>query len=105
LPSNHAFLDGNKRISLALTDTFLRINGSALQLESIAAHKFITESIAKRDYRVRRIREWFATYVKPLENTCAGLMRVGCPAAIDSGSQYHFLRVLSRAISADTFVR
>jgi prophage maintenance system killer protein len=57
LPSNHAFLDGNKRISLALTDTFLRINGSALELESIAAHKFITESIAKRDYRVRRIRE------------------------------------------------
>lgn len=27
LANNRAFLDGNKRISLAVTETFLRING------------------------------------------------------------------------------
>jgi len=27
LANNHAFLDGNKRISFAVTDTFLRMNG------------------------------------------------------------------------------
>jgi death on curing protein len=67
LASNHAFLDGNKRISLAATDTFLRINGHYLELEILAAHKFITESIAKREFRIRQIREWLTTHVLPLE--------------------------------------
>jgi death on curing protein len=67
LASNHAFLDGNKRISLAATDTFLRINGHYLELETIAAHKFITESIAKREFRIHQIREWLTAHVHPLE--------------------------------------
>ena len=67
LASNHAFLDGNKRISLAATDTFLRINGQYLDLEPLAAYKFILESIAKKEFRVRQIREWLAAHVKPLE--------------------------------------
>jgi death on curing protein len=54
LGTNRAFLDGNKRICLAATDTFLRINGFFLELETLAAHKFITESIAKRGFRVRQ---------------------------------------------------
>jgi death on curing protein len=67
LASNHAFLDGNKRISLAATDTFLRINGHYLELETIAAHKFITESIAKGEFRNRQIREWLTAHVHLLE--------------------------------------
>lgn len=66
LANNHAFLDGNKRISLAATDTFLRINGLYLELETIAAHKFITESIAKREFRIGQIREWLAAHSRPL---------------------------------------
>jgi death-on-curing protein len=57
LANNHAFLDGNKRISLAATDTFLRINGFYLELETVAAYKFITESITKREFRISQIRE------------------------------------------------
>jgi death-on-curing protein len=68
LASNYAFLDGNKRISLAATDTFLRINGHYLELETIAAHKFITESITKREFRIRQIREWLTAHVHPLED-------------------------------------
>jgi death-on-curing protein len=67
LGSNHAFLDGNKRISLAATDTFLRINGYHLELEPIAAHKFITESISKRKFRIGQIREWLTAHVRLLE--------------------------------------
>lgn len=66
LANNHAFLDGNKRISLAVTDTFLRINGYYLELEPLAAHRFITEAIAKREFRVHRIREWLAANAQPL---------------------------------------
>jgi death on curing protein len=57
LANNHAFLDGNKRMGLAMTDTFLRINGYYLELESIVAHRCITESIAQRGFRVRQTRE------------------------------------------------
>jgi death-on-curing protein len=67
LANNHAFLDGNKRISLAATDTFLRVNSHYLELETIAAHKFITESITKREFRVRQIREWLIARVQPVE--------------------------------------
>ncbi|HMD40405.1 MAG TPA: type II toxin-antitoxin system death-on-curing family toxin [Candidatus Acidoferrum sp.] len=67
LGTNHAFLDGNKRICLAATDTFLRINGFFLELETLAAHKFIMESIAKREFRVRQIREWLCADARPLE--------------------------------------
>ena len=34
-----AFLDGNKRISFAVTDTFLRVNGHFLEVEPFAAHE------------------------------------------------------------------
>ncbi len=66
LANNHAFLDGNKRISLAVTDTFLRINRHWLELEFQAAHRFITEAIAKREFRVRQIREWITENLREL---------------------------------------
>ncbi|MGC1484885.1 MAG: type II toxin-antitoxin system death-on-curing family toxin [Candidatus Acidiferrum sp.] len=67
LASNHTFLDGNKRISLAVSDTFLRANGHFLEVEPVAAYKFIMESIARREFGIRQIREWLAAHVKPLE--------------------------------------
>ncbi len=67
LASNHAFLDGNKRISLAMTDTFLRVNGYYLELEPMAAYRFITESISKREFRIQQIRAWLTAHVKPLD--------------------------------------
>ena len=48
LANNHAFIDGNKRIGFALTDTFLRLNGHYLEVDPVAAHKFITETIGDR---------------------------------------------------------
>ena len=66
LANNHAFLDGNKRISFAATDTFLRVNGHYLEVEPFAAHRFITESIGKREFRIRLIREWLSAHVKRL---------------------------------------
>lgn len=66
LANNHAFLDGNKRISFAVTDTFLRINGYYLELEPLTAHRFITEAISKREFRIRQIREWLAQHAQPL---------------------------------------
>lgn len=66
LATNHAFLDGNKRISFAATDTFLRINGYCIDVETLAAHKFINGSLAKREFRIGQIREWLKAHVQPL---------------------------------------
>jgi death on curing protein len=67
LANNHAFLDGNKRISFAATDTFLRMNGYYLEVEALAAHRFIVEAISKKEFRLRRIREWLHEHAKPVE--------------------------------------
>jgi len=67
LGTNHAFLDGNKRISLAATDTFLRVNSFYLELETQAAHKFITESLSRREFRVHQLRVWLTAHIRPLE--------------------------------------
>jgi len=67
LANNHAFLDGNKRISLAATDTFLRINGHYLDLEPKAANRFMLDSISKREFRIRQIREWLTAHVRPID--------------------------------------
>lgn len=66
LANNHAFLDGNKRISFALTDTFLRLNGHYLEVDPAGAHKFITGAIGRGEFRFRIIREWIAANVKAL---------------------------------------
>jgi len=67
LVNNHPFIDGNKRAGFAVTDTFLRLNGYYLEVEAPSAHKFITESIGKRQFRIGPIREWLSVHVRPLE--------------------------------------
>jgi len=45
LISNHAFVDGNKRVAFFICDIFLRINGWKLAVETEAAHLFIVGSL------------------------------------------------------------
>jgi len=67
LANNHPFLDGNKRVSFALTDTFLRVNGFYLEVDPFSAHKFIIETMGSGEFRFNRIREWISSHVKSLE--------------------------------------
>ena len=46
---NHAFVDGNKRVAFFVTDTFLRLNGWKLSVESNAAHDFIVGMLERGD--------------------------------------------------------
>ena len=68
LASNHSFLDGNKRIAFASADVFLRLNGYALEVDALEAHKFITEKIAAREFRAAAILSWLKGIVRPIEN-------------------------------------
>lgn len=67
LANNHAFIDGNKRVSFAVTDTFLRLNGLHLQVESVVAYNFMTESLSNGQFRFAAIKEWISSVVKPLD--------------------------------------
>jgi death on curing protein len=66
LANNHAFLDGNKRTSFAVTDTFLRLNGFYLEVNPLEAYNFISEAMSKGEFRFDRIRDWISSHVKSL---------------------------------------
>jgi death on curing protein len=68
LTNNHAFLDGNKRISFVMTDVMLRANGYFLDVEPQAAHKFITEALGKNEFRFPMIRERLTSIAKLAED-------------------------------------
>jgi death on curing protein len=65
LANNHAFLDGNKRISFVMTDVMLRANGYFLDVDPLAADKLITEALHKNEFRFPMIRDWLRSITKP----------------------------------------
>ena len=67
LANNHAFIDGNKRISFAMTDAMLRANGYLLDVEPSAAHKLITQSMEAEGFRFPLILDWITANLKPLD--------------------------------------
>lgn len=67
LANNHAFIDGNKRISFAVTDTFLRLNGFQLEVEPLAAHKFMTESLGENQFKFPKIKDWISSNLTPVQ--------------------------------------
>jgi death-on-curing protein len=66
LGNNHAFIDGNKRVSFVMTDAMLRANGYFLDVEPFEGHKFITEAMEKNAFRFPLVRDWINSIVKPL---------------------------------------
>ena len=66
LANNHAFIDGNKRVSFVMTDAMLRANGYFLDVESFEAHKLIAEALERNNFRFPIIRDWIASMVKSL---------------------------------------
>jgi death-on-curing protein len=66
LGNNHGFLDGNKRIAFAATDTFLRINGFYLEVIAEEAHEFIYGSMDRHEFRFAQILGWIREHIKKL---------------------------------------
>ena len=55
---NHAFVDGNNRVAFFVTDTFLRLNGWKLSVETNAAHAFIVGALERNECRFDRLLPW-----------------------------------------------
>ena len=66
LANNHPFVDGNKRMSFGLTDTFLRLNGFYIDADASEAYKFITGTMSKGEFRFDVIRDWISSHLKSL---------------------------------------
>jgi death-on-curing protein len=63
---NHPFLDGNKRTALVSTDTFLRMNGYRLELETDSAHDFVINTLGQDSPRFDTIAGWVRGCVQSL---------------------------------------
>jgi death-on-curing protein len=66
LAMNHPFLDGNKRTALAVTDTFLRLNGSYIECESLEAHDQLMVLFTTNSFRFAELLSWLEEKVQPL---------------------------------------
>lgn len=58
LSQNHAFIDGNKRVALASTDTFLRANGYRIAAKAKDIIAFLDERYATGTMKFDRLVAW-----------------------------------------------
>ena len=58
LLTNHAFVDGNKRIAFFATDIFLRLNGWKLHVTADEGEGFIVGMLEKNDCSFDKIVPW-----------------------------------------------
>lgn len=58
LAINHPFIDGNKRVAFAVTDTFLRINGSHFTIDSGAIYEKFMELFDTGKFKFDVLEEW-----------------------------------------------
>ena len=67
LVKSHAFTDGNKRISFALTEIMLSANGFSLDVDPLEAHSFIVGSLDRHELNFLTIRAWLESVTKARE--------------------------------------
>ena len=65
ISQNHPFIDGNKRVAFAVTDTFLRINGLKLAVSSEKTEAFIYGLFDENVFVYSSIEPWLRKNIKP----------------------------------------
>lgn len=58
LVSNHAFVDGNKRIAFFSCDVFLRLNGWKLEIDVDSGHAFIVGALESGQCDFEHLLPW-----------------------------------------------
>jgi len=64
LTMNHGFIDGNKRVGLAATYVFLRINGLELKASSKATLSFVIGSLEAKTFEKNRLDAWLRGHTR-----------------------------------------
>lgn len=58
LSQNHPFVDGNKRVSFACTDVFLRINGVRISADSDSIYSVTMSLHETSNFRFEELEKW-----------------------------------------------
>ena len=66
LANNHPFVDGNKRVSFFVTDTFLRMNGFFIDCEGAEAYAFFMGLFDTGSFRFSELESWLGAHTQPL---------------------------------------
>ena len=66
LISNHAFVDGNKRIAFFTCDIFLRLNGWKLKVDSDNGYAFIIGSLESNKCDYDHLLPWIRQHLEKL---------------------------------------
>ncbi|OIQ69554.1 toxin Doc [mine drainage metagenome] len=70
LAINHLFVDGNKRVSFAVTDTFLRLNGYRFAISANEIHAKFIELYDAGRFRFDVLEQWLRQVVQPTPLPC-----------------------------------
>lgn len=65
LANNHPFVDGNKRTAVAVTDTFLRLNGHYIDCDNEEAYRYFMELFGRNSFRFAQLLPWLEGNVRP----------------------------------------
>ena len=63
LSQNHAFVDGNKRVAVTMTASFLRVNGYRLEFDDLDAFSFIMDLYDRGQMRFDDLDRWLRRHV------------------------------------------
>jgi death-on-curing protein len=66
LAINHPFIDGNKRVAFAATDTFLRINGFKITATSAQIYKKMMELFDTNSFKFEKLEPWLRSVVEEI---------------------------------------
>lgn len=66
LVMNHGFVDGNKRVSFAMTAIFLRLNGYRLLAGADEAERFMIDDVIVSSADLGVIASWLSERMQPL---------------------------------------
>lgn len=61
LSQNHPFIDGNKRVAVVLTASFLRVNGYVLRFDDLEAYEFLIGLYSTGRFRFAELEKWLRT--------------------------------------------
>ena len=67
LAINHPFIDGNKRVAFAATDTFLRVNGYKIDANSAQIYKKMMELFDTQTFKFAQLEPWLRSVVKQIK--------------------------------------
>ncbi|MET3106869.1 death-on-curing protein [Oxalobacteraceae bacterium GrIS 2.11] len=66
LAINHPFVDGNKRIAFAATDTFLRINGWRLKRAPTTIYAEMMQMFDSGTFDIAHLEPWLRSFAAPV---------------------------------------